>query len=84
MKIKKWLRDGNEGFAAQGLDDTDDILCAAGRLLDHACSHDIVGEVLFRGEDGKYYVGTVEFVIAEANPEYVKDVLEEIKDEKGG
>ena len=77
MKIKRWSRDGNEEFEGQGLDDTEDILCAAGRLLDDACSHEIVGEVLFEGEDGKFYKGTVEFVIAEADPDYVREVLDE-------
>ena len=77
MKIKRWIRDGNEEFEKQGFDDTEDILCAAGRLLDNAYSHEIVGEVLFEGEDGKFYTGTVEFVIAEADPEYVKEALDE-------
>ena len=77
MKIKRWIRDGNEEFEGQGLDDTEDILCAAGCLMDHAYSHEIVGEVLFEGEDGKFYVGTVEFVIAEANPDYARGVLDE-------
>ena len=77
MKVKNWIRDGNERFEAQGLDDTEDILCAAGRLLDDACSHEIVGEVLFEGEDGEFYTGKVEFVIAEADPEYVKEALDE-------
>ncbi len=27
--------------------------------------------------NGKFYTGTVEFVIAEADPEYVKEVLDE-------
>jgi len=77
MNIKRWIRDGNEEFEKQGLDDMEDILCAAGRLLDDADSHEIVGEVLFEGEDGKFYTGTVEFVIAEADPEYVKEALDE-------
>lgn len=77
MKIKRWIRDGNESFEKQGFDDTEDILCAAGRLLDDACSHEIVGEVLFEGEDGKFYAGTVEFVIAEADPDYTREVLDE-------
>ena len=34
MKVKRWIRDGNEEFEKQGFDDTEDILCAAGRLLD--------------------------------------------------
>ena len=77
MKIKRWIRDGNEEFEKQGLDDTEDILGAAGCLMDHAFSHEIVGEVLFEGEDGKFYTGKVEFVIAEADPEYVKEALDE-------
>ena len=77
MKIKRWIRDGNEEFEKQGFNDTEDILCAAGCLMDHACSHEIVGEVLFEGEDGKFYTGTVEFVIAEADPDYARGVLDE-------
>lgn len=75
MKISHWLKDGHSG-----LDDCkteEELLEAAGTLLDKASSHDIVGEVLFEGEDGKMYVGTVEFMITEANPEYVLDVLAE-------
>ena len=83
MKIKKWLRDGNCGLAApeNDINSTDDLLDAAGHLLDDACSHDIVGEVLFEGEDGKTYAGTVEFVIAEAAPAYVGAVLPENEEE---
>jgi len=79
MRIKKWLRDGNEGFGGPGQEvfHTETLLEAAGRLLDKSYSHDIVGEILFEGEDGKIYVGTVEFCIAEANPDYVKQIMEE-------
>lgn len=75
MKITKWIRDGQDVLSAQGIDTTEDLKVAAGRCLDKACSHDIVGEVLFEGEDGKTYVGTVEFVITEAAPDYVAEVL---------
>lgn len=37
------------------------------------------GEVVFEGEGGKVYVGTVEFMIGEANPDYVAAVLNEEK-----
>lgn len=79
MNIKRWIRNGNSGLAYCNTEEA--LLESAGNLLDKAYSHDIVGEVLFEGEDGKMYVGTVEFVIAEANPEYVKDVLAQIKKE---
>jgi hypothetical protein len=83
VKIAKWIRDGHYALSANGIEDTDDLLAAAGRALDKACSHDIVGECLFEGDDGKTYVGTVEFVINEANPEYVREVMDESKDEEG-
>lgn len=75
MKIVKWIRDGNDGLSSR-VEDDDDLLDAAGRALDHACSWDIVGEVLFLADDGKYYVGCVEFVISDAHPEYVKEMLD--------
>jgi hypothetical protein len=77
MKIVKWIRDGNDGLSASGLEDDDDLLDAAGRALDHACSWDIMGEVLFLADDGKHYVGCVEFMISEANPEYVAECIAE-------
>ena len=75
MNIARWIKSGDENFAEQGLTTTEELLEAAGRLLDKSCSHEIVGEVLFVGSDGKTYVGTVEFVIAEANPSYVDGVI---------
>ena len=76
MKIVKWIRDGNDGLSSR-VEDDDDLLDAAGRALDKACSWDIMGEVLFLADDGKYYCGCVEFMITEANPEYVDDCLAE-------
>lgn len=80
MKIVKWIRDGND-LNTCGLEDDDDLLDAAGRALDKACSWDIMGEVLFLADDGKYYAGCVEFMITEANPDYVKDCLDEDEEE---
>ena len=80
MKIKRWIQDGNEGFSTQDVFHTETLLEAAGRLLDKAYSHEIVGPIMFEGEDGKMYVGTVEFCIAEANPDYVKETLEELEE----
>ena len=76
MKIVKWIRDGNDGLSSR-VEDDDDLLDAAGRALDKACSWDIMGEVLFLADDGKYYVGCVEFMITEADAEYVLECLEE-------
>lgn len=80
MKIKSWLRDGHHGLSKQDINNTEDLLAAAGRCLDKACSGDIMGEIVFEGEDGKTYVGNVEFVIMEANTEYVESVKQEIEE----
>ena len=76
MKIKRWIRDGNDGLEEE-VGTTEELLERAGRALDSAYSHEIMGEVLFEGEDGKTYVGTVEFCIGEANPAYVQMIEEE-------
>jgi len=73
VKIKKWLATGEIDMPCKT---TEDLLESACHLLDHACTPEILGEVLFVGSDGKTYVVTVEAVISEANPGYVKDVLE--------
>lgn len=71
-RIKKWLRRGlNNDLRMKSVAG---LLERAGRALDKAYAHEIMGEVVFIGEDGKTYVGTVEFVIQEASPEYVKQV----------
>ena len=80
IRVKHWLRTGelNPRNRTQK-----SILEDCGRLLDSAYSHEILGgDVLFEGTDGKYYVITVEAVIGVANPEYVKDVQDEIIQEK--
>jgi len=79
MKIKRWLRDGHDGLA-ECCEDTEELLEVAGNRLDDAQSWDIVGEVVFEGDDGKIYVGSVEFVIEEANPKYVQDLEDEEDD----
>lgn len=76
MKITKWLRDGEHNLE-DSCDHTDDLIDAACRLMDKAYAQDIVGEILFEGEDGKTYVGVTTFQILEASPEYVQDILEE-------
>jgi hypothetical protein len=51
-------------------------------LLDDANTWEICGEVLFLGDDGRYYVGTVEFSIGPGNASYVEDALKEDGDEE--
>ena len=75
LKIKKWLRSGE--FDPESLATIQNILDDAGRMLDKAYSHDITGDCVFQGEDGKWYVGSVEFVVNRADPAYIKDLLTE-------
>lgn len=74
IKIKKWISDGNAGLSIMGLQDTNDLYEVCGHVLDNTCSWDIMGEVLFEGDDDKVYVLNVEAVISEANEEYVQEV----------
>ena len=75
MEIEKWILDGNDCLS-EDVKDTDTLLSVASQNLDAACSWDIMGPILFKGKDGEYYVGTVDFVISKAAPEYVKATLD--------
>lgn len=78
MKIKRMLCTGEIGEVA----DTDELIERAGNLLDKSEAHEILGsEVVFEGEDGKFYVCTIEAVIGEASPEYLKQVLANIEED---
>jgi hypothetical protein len=79
MKIKRWIQDGHGALSCSGVNTEADLIEAAGAALDSACSWDIMGEVMFEGEDGKIYVGCVEFIISEANPEYAKEKIAEME-----
>ena len=81
MKIRRWIRDGHEGLS--DVKNTDELMNRAGLALDHACSHDIMGTVVFEGEDGKVYVGTVEFTIGEINPKYLMQLDQEDAESEG-
>jgi len=74
MKVKRWIRSGELDPA---MTTQEEIIEACGNILDHNCAYDLLGDVLIEGDDGKFYVVTVEAVISEANAEYVKDVLKE-------
>lgn len=58
------------------------ILDDCGRLLDSACTHEILGEVLFLATNGKYYTITVEAVIGEASASWRNEILKEDKEQK--
>jgi hypothetical protein len=74
LKVKKWLCTGE----LKGSPRTQrTILEQCGNLLDHACSYEILGLVMFQATDGKYYSVNVEAIIEEASPDLVKQVLEE-------
>lgn len=77
MKIVKWLRDGNGESLEDLCETTEQLLTVAGRRLDKASAEEIMGDVVFECEDGKTYVGSVEFVFGEANPAWLKEFVDE-------
>lgn len=77
-KITRWVESGEIGE----VETIDEVLKLAGGCLDSACSWDICGSILFQAENGKWYTLNTEAVIAEAHPQYVKDTLQEIEDER--
>jgi hypothetical protein len=72
-RVKKWIRSGELSPNSA----IEDVIAECGRALDHNGSNDILGDVVFLGNDGKYYAITVEAVIHEADMEYVKDLISE-------
>jgi hypothetical protein len=78
LKIKRWLRTGEIGPCNTDVE----LVQAAGGKLDHACAWDICGEVIFEGEDGVVYVGNVEFIIGEYNPELLAELEKELEHEQ--
>lgn len=81
-RISQWIRIDDQ--LADLIDKEDltfqDLLNEAGGLLDEACSHEITGQCVFKADDERYYVGSVQFVISEANPDYVNDLIHEVPD----
>jgi hypothetical protein len=78
LKIKRFLADGHLDSSEIGY--VSQLIEAAGAALDAHESHDILGTVVFEGEDGVTYVMTVEAVIGEINPDYLESVREEFED----
>ena len=78
MNIKRFLTTGELDFPLPK--NTDELREQAGDLLDASCSWDIMGQVVFEGDDGKFYVATVEVDVTEAHPQFLKQVMEEIEE----
>ena len=78
LRIKQFLRSGE--FEPAAIATVQDLYEQAGNLLDRAC-RDICGYCLFEGEDGKFYLGTVEFLVDQVDPDFVKSTLEEFPEE---
>ena len=74
MKITGWVQTGEFDVNTEH---TDDLLEQAGRALDKACAHEIVGPNLFVGEDGKLYTACTEVHVGLAHPDWAKDTIQE-------
>lgn len=61
----------------------DELLEQAGRLMDKSYTHEILGEVVYLTEDGRWKVATVETHLGDAHPRYLRDRLEEFLAEAG-
>jgi hypothetical protein len=72
--VKKWICSGKLDPSNNTIED---VLVNCARCLDKNCAHDILGDVVFLGDNGKYYSITVEAVIHEADMDYVKDLISE-------
>lgn len=75
MQITKWLVNGIRGDLSDNAT-TEELNKHAGRVLDKHCSGEIIGDCLFIGENGKFYSGSVEFVIFEVSPAEAKEIQE--------
>lgn len=80
LKIKKWIRRGE--FSVKNKQTIGDVIEQAGYMLDRVEANETVGEVLFKASDGKYYTATVEVLVSEAHPQFVKDILAEEEEEE--
>ena len=70
IEVKEWIEKGEfEGNER----DEDDIIDAACNALDSYNTTEILGPVLFKATNGKYYTVVVEAIIVEASKDFVKD-----------
>ena len=80
IKIKRMI---DAGELWDDAPNTNTILTSAGIVLNKSCSNEILGRVLFEGENGKFYTVTVEAVISEVSRLFVEDILQEIERDIG-
>ena len=74
IKLTEWIRTGELSGEPKTQDAIIDQCC---NLLDGAEAAEIIGEVLFKATNGKYYTVTVEAVLGEASKSFVQDILDE-------
>jgi len=68
-RVEKWVYSGELSSEVERVGVTfDEVLHAAGRVLDRNSACEMIGDVLFQGTDGQWYTLTVEAVIAVADP----------------
>jgi hypothetical protein len=73
--VKEWIESGELNPKNKRMNA---ILEDCAGLMDGSCACDILGGgILFKATNGKYYTITIEAVVGEASPEFVKDVLTE-------
>lgn len=84
LKIVEFIREGESVIDKESRDKltTQDLINAAGRIMDRACTYDILGDVVFRCEDDRVYVMTIEAEIDLVNPDYLKKLREEDSEEE--
>src|SRR5438105_2317422 len=76
VRVERMLKTGEMDLEpAHEAAHTNELLDQAGNLLDAACAHDILGEVIFLGADGNHYLISVAAVISRVTPAYVKEAL---------
>jgi len=74
IKVKRFVSKGELDGTEK---DSAAILDSCCNLLDNCESHEILGQVLFEGQDGKFYTVTVEAVIGPASKDFARQVMDE-------
>lgn len=79
--IAEWLNGGNASLdtrvPANGTHDENALLDEAGVILDDNIADEIFGRVVFKATNGKFYRGTVEFVLNEIDEDEARDLVED-------
>lgn len=78
VKVKRVI-DNGELELKEGMSFSD-IIEQCGENLDYVCAYEIQGQVLFLGSDNRWYTITTESIIGIANPDFVKECVEDAMD----